>query len=95
MAVTRCGFCRLSDMSTPPEWIFAQPENDIELRDFLPPQARHPMTIARTADRIAGGVALREAAADFLDDLRWATGHHDAAQRIADRPRDLDPRTDA
>ncbi len=94
-AVTRCGYGRLCDMSTPSERIFAQIEDDTELRDFLPPQARHPMTLVRTADRIADGVALREAAADFLDDLRWARGHDDVAQRIADRPRDLDPRTDA
>ncbi len=97
-AVTRCGYGRLRDMSTPSERIFAQledDEDDTELRDFLPPQARHPMTLARTADRIADGVALREAAADFLDDLRWARGHDDVAQRIADRPRDVDPRTDA
>ena len=98
MAVTRYGYGRLRDMSTPSERIFAQledDEDDTELRDFLPPQARHPMTLARTADRIADGVALREAAADFLDDLRWARGHDDVAQRIVDRPRVLDPRTDA
>ncbi len=98
MAMTRCGYGRLRGMSTPSERIFAQLENDeddTELRDFLPPLARHPMTLARTADRIADGVALREAVADFLDDLRWARSHDDVAQRIADRPRDLDPRTDA
>ena len=53
------------------------------------------MTVARTADRIADGVVLREAVADFVDDLRWSRDDDDVAQRIAERPRDLDPRTDA
>ena len=98
MAYLRRGYGRLGDMGTPSERIFAQLEDDedeTELRDFLPPQARHPMTLARTADRIADGVALREAVADFLDDLRWVRDHDGVAQRIVDRPRDLDPRTDA
>lgn len=84
-------------MSTPSERIFAQLEDDdgTELRDFLPPQAQHPMTLARTADRIADGVALREAVADFVDDLRWARDDNDVEQRTIERPRDLDPRTDA
>lgn len=84
-------------MSTPSERIFAQLENNdgSELREHLPPQARHPMTLAHTADRIADGVTLREAVADFVDDLRWARDSDDVAQRICARPRDLDPRTDA
>lgn len=84
-------------MSTPSERIFAQLEDDdgTELRDFLPPQARHPMTLARTAGRIASGLTLREAVADFVDDLRWARDAGDVARRICARPRDLDPRTDA
>lgn len=84
-------------MSTPSERIFARLEDDdgTELIDFLPPQARHPMTLARTADRVAGGVSLREAVADFVDDLRWARSDDDVMQRIAKRPRDLDPRADA
>jgi hypothetical protein len=53
------------------------------------------MTLARTADRIAAGTALREAVADFVDDLRWARDKDDIARRISERPRDLDPRTDA
>jgi hypothetical protein len=57
MAMTRCGCGRLRDMSTPSERIFAQPEDGAELRDFLPPQARHPMTLARTA--IGSRMALR------------------------------------
>lgn len=84
-------------MSTPSERIFAQLEHDDhgELGDFLPPRARCPMTLARTADRVAGGVTLREAVADFVDDLRWARDEDDVAQRIIERPCDVDPRTDA
>lgn len=84
-------------MSTPSERIFAHLEEDdgVELRHFLPAQARHPMTLARTADRIASGTALREAVADFVDDLRWARDEDDVAQRITEQPRNVDPRTDA
>lgn len=53
------------------------------------------MTLARTADRIAGGAALREAVADLVDDLRWARDDGDVAQRISERPRDLDRHADA
>lgn len=83
-------------MSTPSERIFAHREDDdgVELRHFLPAQARHPVTLAWTADRIAAGTALREAVADFVDDLRWARDEDDIAQRITERPRNLDPRTD-
>lgn len=84
-------------MSTPSERIFAYLADDdsVELRHFLPAQARHPMTLAQTAERIAAGTALREAVADFVDDLRWARDEDDLARRITERPRDLDPRTDA
>ncbi len=84
-------------MSTPSERIFAQLEDDdgTELHDFLPPRARQAMTLARTADRIADGVTLREAVADFVDDLRWARGDADVRQRITERPGNVDPRTDA
>jgi hypothetical protein len=80
----------------PSERIFAHREDDngVELRHFLPAQARHPMTLARTADRIAAGTPLREAVADFVDDLRWARDD-DVARRITERPRNVDPRTDA
>lgn len=53
------------------------------------------MTLARTADRVAAGTALREAVADFVDDLRWARDEDDIARRITERPRNLDPRADA
>lgn len=84
-------------MSTPSERIFAQLDDDdgSELRDFLPPAAQRPMTLAHTAERIASGLALREAVADFVDDLRWARDDEDATDRISERPRDLDSRTDA
>ncbi|MGH3687818.1 MAG: hypothetical protein ACRDRE_00735 [Pseudonocardiaceae bacterium] len=84
-------------MSTPSERIFAQRADDdgTGLRDFLPLRARNPITLARAADRIAGGLTLREAVADFVDNLWWARDDDDVAQRITGRPRDLDQRTDA
>ncbi len=53
------------------------------------------MTLTRTADRIAAGTALRDAVADFVDDLRWARDEDDIVRRITERPCDVDPRTDA
>jgi hypothetical protein len=44
---------------------------------------------------VPGGTALREAVADFVDDLRWARDEDDFARLITERPRNLDPRTDA
>ena len=41
------------------------------------------------------GPRLREAVADFLDDLRWARGTTTSRSGSVDRPRDVDPRTDA
>jgi hypothetical protein len=84
-------------VSTPSERIFAHLEDDdgVELRHFLPAQARNPMTLARTADRIAAGTARREAVADFVNDLRWVRDEEDIARRITERPHNLDPRTDA
>lgn len=38
---------------------------------------------------------LREAIADFLDDLRFARNAADAADRIREEPATVDPRTDA
>ncbi|MGH3865799.1 MAG: hypothetical protein ACRDQ4_06590 [Pseudonocardiaceae bacterium] len=88
---------RLICVSTPSERIFAHREDDdgVKLRHFLPAQARNPMTLARTADRISTGTALREAAADFVDDMRWARDGNDVTRRITERPRDVDPHTDA
>lgn len=53
------------------------------------------MTLAGTAARVAAGVELRAAAADFLDDLRWAPDSADVARRIDTEPQLVDPRTDA
>lgn len=85
-------------MSTPSERLFARaPGDDDELAvaDFLPARPRCPMTLAETARRIDSGVALREAVADFVDDLRWARDDQDLRARIDERPVDLDARTDA
>lgn len=48
-----------------------------------------------TAQRIAGGVQLREATADFLDDLRWARDDRDLAGRVDAEPVSVDAHTDA
>lgn len=53
------------------------------------------MTLAQTADRLAAGTGLREAVADFVDDLRWVRDEDDLARRITERPGNVDPRTDA
>lgn len=53
------------------------------------------MTLAAAAVRVAAGLDLRAASADFLDDLRWAPDPDDVSQRIAHEPRLVDPRTDA
>lgn len=48
--------------------------------------ARDPMTLCRTGQRIVDGLPLRDAAADFLDDLRWARDADDVERRIAAEP---------
>jgi len=53
------------------------------------------MTLAVAGGRVVAGVELRAAAADFLDDLRWAHGPDDVRSRIEEQPRLVDPRTDA
>lgn len=53
------------------------------------------MTLAATAGRIARGIPLRDAAADFLDDLRWSVDGPDVERRIADEPGFVDPHSDA
>lgn len=65
------------------------------LVSFLSRRARHPVTLARTARRIIDGATLREAVADFLDDLRFARDDGDAAGRIHEEPCTVDPHTDA
>lgn len=85
-------------MSTPSERIWAdggEPADGPSLADFLPVRARNPVSLASTATRVAEGVSLREAVADFLDDLRFARGDEDAAARIHDEPVPVDARVDA
>jgi hypothetical protein len=53
------------------------------------------MTLAGAGARVAAGVELRAAVADFLDDLRWARDHVDVVQRINDEPELVDAHTDA
>jgi hypothetical protein len=65
--------------------VHREDDDGVELRHFLPAQARHPVTLAQTADRIAVSTALREAVADFVDDLRWARDEDDIARRITER----------
>lgn len=85
-------------MSTPSERIWAsgdEPTDGSSPAAFLPARARHPVTLAETAHRIGGGTTLREAVADFLDNIRFARDDDDAAGRIREEPPTVDPRTDA
>ena len=85
-------------MSTPSERIWAvekEPVDGPSLASFLPARARSPVTLAEAARRIGGGTTLREAVADFLDDLRFARDDDDAADRIHEEPVTLDSHTDA
>lgn len=58
-------------------------------------RVRNPMSLARTAERVAAGLPLRDGAADFLDDLRWARDADDVGRRLAAEPRLVDAHTDA
>lgn len=84
-------------MSTPSERILAGQDEPggPSLASFLPRRARHPVTLAGTARRIIDGATLREAAADFLDDLGFARDDEDAAGRIREEPSSIDPHVDA
>src|SRR6266566_2683539 len=85
-------------MSTPSARIWAALRNEDSadrLREHLPARAARPETLAAAADRIASSVPLRDAVADFLDDLRWARDSADLRARIADEPRRLDAHADA
>ncbi len=84
-------------MSTPSMRIWAR-RDEVDgpgLASFLPVHARSPVTLAGTARRIVEGASLREAAADFLDDLRFARDSQDAAERIREEPLPVDRHTDA
>lgn len=84
-------------MSTPSEriWNSEDEPGGPSLVSFLPSRARCPVTLTRTARRIFDGATLREAAADFLDDLHFARDDEDVAGRIHEEPPPVDPRTDA
>ena len=85
-------------MSTPSERIWRggnEPVDGPSLASFLPARARGPVTLAEAAHRIGEGTTLREAVADFLDDLRFARDGDDAADRIREEAPTIDPHTDA
>lgn len=84
-------------MSTPSEriWTSEDEPGGPSLASFLPARARRPVTLARAARWIVDGATLREAAADFLDDLHFARDDEDVAGRIHEEPSAVDPRTDA
>lgn len=54
-----------------------------------------PMTLRRTGERVVSGTALREAVADFLDDLRWARDSGDVERRLEAEPPPAGPHPDA
>jgi len=86
-------------MSTPSEriWAALSAEEDCDdgVRAYLPARPRNPETLASAAERVATGTPLRAAAADFLDDLRWARDTEDVARRIDAEPARVDGHTDA
>ncbi len=89
-------------MTTPSERIWAELSaqgddgtGDAGVRATLPAKPQNPETLARVAGRVATGIPLRAAAADFLDDLRWARDGDDVATRIATEPSRVDAHTDA
>jgi hypothetical protein len=59
------------------------------------PQTRRRETLATAADRVAAGVPLRDAVADFLVDLRGARDPADVDARIVGEPSGVDPHADA
>jgi hypothetical protein len=84
-------------MSTPSERIWAAfaADDRADLRDHLPARAARPETLANVARRVASGIPLRAAAADFMDDLRWTRDRADTTGRITQAPDPVDRRTDA
>lgn len=62
---------------------------------YLKPMAARPHSLADVAARVHAGVALREAAADFVDDLRWARDDADVRRRIDDEPTRVTAEVDA
>lgn len=95
-AVTGRSWFTLWIVSTPSERLWARRAewDDDRVRRPRPP-VREPVALADVAARVAAGVELRAAAADFLDDLRWAQDPTDVASRIDAEPELVDPHTDA
>lgn len=84
-------------MSTPSERIWAAFEQDPDGPGSprLPERPTRPQTLAAAAARVTAGVPLRAAAADFLDDLRWARDEADVGDRVAAPPGPVDAHVDA
>jgi hypothetical protein len=86
-------------VTTPSERIWAvlesESRDDPGLRSFLPARAERPETLESTAIRVAEGLPMRDAVADFLDELAFARDDDDVQRRIEARPRTVDPHTDA
>jgi hypothetical protein len=61
----------------------------------LRPVAARPQTLAGVAVLVQAGVALREAAADFVDDVRWARDDADLRRRVDEEPSRVRPEVDA
>ena len=62
---------------------------------YLPLGAARPQTLAGVATRVQAGAKLREAAADFVDDMRWARDTADVARRVGEEPAHVSPEVDA
>lgn len=82
-------------VSTPSERLWARRAEWDDAAPLPVSRAASGVTLAATADRVAGGTELRAAAADFLDDLQWADDDAAIADRIGSEPRFVDPHTDA
>jgi hypothetical protein len=84
-------------VSTPSERLWARRAEWADTTTFAGRRGRDraPVTLAVTAERIAGGTELRAATADFLDDLRWSGDADDALHRISAEPCHVDAHTDA
>lgn len=80
-------------MVTPSQRIWAGPDDGPAGGPVL--RARTPMTLRTAGERVGAGLPLRDAVADFLDDLRFAGGPDDVAARIAEGPDPVAPQPDA
>lgn len=82
-------------MRTPSQRIWAQPDEKPGTGPAPSGRVRTPLTLRVTAERIAGGLPLRAAVADFLGDLRSARDLDDIAGRLAEPPSGIAPEPDA